>query len=75
VAGLVAVRQSPPTAKGFVFLTLEDEWGLINVILRPDVFQAHRETFIGASVLVVEGTVQRASGQLNLLADRAWKLH
>jgi error-prone DNA polymerase len=71
VGGLVAVRQQPPTAKGFAFFTLEDEWGLINVIVRPDVFQAQRETLVSASVLVVEGVVQRAHGQISVMMERA----
>ncbi len=71
VAGMVVVRQAPPTAKGFVFLTLEDEWGLINVIVRPDVFAAHREVWTGSLVLVVEGTVQRAAGAVNVVAEGA----
>jgi error-prone DNA polymerase len=74
VAGMVAVRQAPPTAKGFAFFTLEDEWGLLNIIVRPDVFHAQREAFAAASVLVVEGTVQRARGQVNLLAEKGWNL-
>jgi error-prone DNA polymerase len=73
VAGMVVVRQAPPTAKGFVFLTLEDEWGLINVIVRPDVFQAQREVWAGSLVLVVEGTVQRGGGVVNVMAEAAGK--
>lgn len=71
VAGMVVVRQAPPTAKGFVFLTLEDEWGLINVIVRPDVFQAHRAVWADSLVLVVDGTVQRSDGAVNVLAEGA----
>ena len=73
-AGMVAVRQAPPTAKGFAFFTLEDEWGLINVIVRPDVFQAQRETLVSAGVLMVQGTVQRAHGQINVIAEQSWRL-
>jgi DNA polymerase III alpha subunit len=50
----------------------EDEWGLLNVIVCPDVFQAQREAFAAANVLVVEGIVQRARGQVNLLAEKGW---
>jgi len=71
VGGMVVVRQAPPTAKGVVFLTLEDEWGLINVIVRPDVFQAQRGTWTDSLVLVVEGIVQRADGAPNVLAEGA----
>ena len=73
-AGMVAVRQAPPTAKGFAFFTLEDEWGMINVIVKPDIFQAQRETYVSAGVLMVQGTVQRAHGQTNLMAEQSWRL-
>lgn len=75
VAGMVVVRQAPPTAKGFVFLTLEDEWGLVNVIVRPDVFQAHRAVWADSLVLVVAGTVQRSDGAVNVVAEGASALH
>lgn len=72
VGGLVVVRQQPPTAKGFAFFTLEDEWGLMNVIVRPQVFQARREVWVGARVLAVQGPVERAHGQVNLMAEGVW---
>jgi error-prone DNA polymerase len=79
VAGFVAVRQQPPTAKGFAFFTLEDEWGLMNIIVRPQVFAAQRAEWVGAVVLAVEGVVQRARGyaahgQINVLADWGQKV-
>jgi error-prone DNA polymerase len=69
VAGLVVVRQSPGTAKGFVFLTLEDETGLINLIVRPDVFQAGRALWARSLILIAEGRVQRAHGRVDVLAE------
>ncbi|NLF03245.1 MAG: error-prone DNA polymerase [Anaerolineales bacterium] len=74
VAGFVAVRQQPPTAKGFAFFTLEDEWGLMNIIVRPQVFAAQRAEWVGATVLAVEGIVQRAHGQINVLAEQGGKM-
>jgi error-prone DNA polymerase len=74
IAGMVAVRQMPPTAKGFVFFTLEDEWGLMNVIVRPKVFQAQRETWVGATILAVRGVVERARGQINVMAEQGWRV-
>jgi len=74
IAGQVVIRQQPPTAKGFAFFTLEDEWSLMNVIVRPQIFRALRPVWTSASVLGVEGTVERARGQINLLAERAWRL-
>jgi error-prone DNA polymerase len=62
VAGAVICRQRPGTAKGFMFLTLEDETGLANVIVRPDLFDRRSNVLVGSSVLEVEGVLQNASG-------------
>ena len=70
VAGLCIVRQRPPTARGFCFLTLEDEHGLINVIVPPDIFDAHRGVLSASSGLVVEGLLQRQEGALSIKAER-----
>ncbi|MCW5879990.1 MAG: error-prone DNA polymerase [Anaerolineae bacterium] len=67
VAGEAVVRQRPPTAKGHVFFTLEDETGLVNLILRPDVYERRRETWDQA-LLVVRGRLQREGAALSLLA-------
>jgi error-prone DNA polymerase len=67
-AGLVVCRQRPGTARGFVFLLLEDETGLVNIVVRPDLYEAQRSTIRGEPYLCVEGTVQLHSGSLNLLA-------
>jgi error-prone DNA polymerase len=58
VAGAVICRQRPGTAKGFVFLTLEDETGLANVIVRPDLYRARREVLVSAPVLEIDGILQ-----------------
>ncbi|NLS79898.1 MAG: error-prone DNA polymerase, partial [Chloroflexi bacterium] len=71
VAGLVVVHQAPPTAKGHQFLTLEDEWGLINVIVRPDVVERYARELRGGPILWAEGVVQRRDGVTNLVAERA----
>src|ERR1700730_16801842 len=73
-AGLVVCRQRPGTAKGFVFLLLEDETGLINVVVRPDLYDAQRSTIRGESYLCIEGTVQLHSGTLNVIAHKATPL-
>ena len=73
--GLVVCRQRPGTAKGFVFLLVEDETGLVNVVIRPDLYMAQRSVIRGESYLCVEGTVQLRSGTLNLLAVRASPLN
>jgi len=68
-AGLVVCRQRPGTAKGFVFLLLEDETGLVNVVVRPDLYTAQRSTIRGEPYLCIEGTVQLHSGSLNIIAS------
>ncbi len=72
VGGLVITRQRPGTAKGFVFLTLEDETGLVNVIVRPDVYETYRRPIRSSSTLVVEGTLQKESGCIDMLAKKIW---
>jgi error-prone DNA polymerase len=58
VAGCVIVRQRPGTAKGFVFLSLEDETGIANIIVEPDLFERERQTLVSASFLIVDGVLQ-----------------
>jgi error-prone DNA polymerase len=70
VAGAVITRQRPGTAKGFVFLTLEDETGIANIIIRPDLFTDHRTTVVGAPYLLVEGTLQIQDGVTSVKAER-----
>src|SRR6202040_3577364 len=57
-AGMVVCRQRPGTAKGFGFFVLEDEAGLGNVVVRPDLYEAQRSTIRGEPYLCIEGTVQ-----------------
>jgi error-prone DNA polymerase len=73
-AGAVIVRQRPGTAKGFVFLTLEDETGLSQAIVNPRLFADERSTILGNSGLVVEGIVQNQDGQASVRAERFWPL-
>jgi error-prone DNA polymerase len=62
VAGAVICRQRPGTAKGFLFLTLEDETGLANVTVRPDLFAREKAVLVSAGVLEVEGVLQTEGG-------------
>ena len=71
VAGTVITRQRPGTAKGFVFLTLEDETGISNVIVRPDVFARERVVILEEPFLLVEGILQN---QENVTAVRAERI-
>jgi len=70
VAGCVVCRQMPGTAKGHVFITLEDECGLINVILRPQVYDKYRQIARLEPVIVVEGTLQKHDGIVNIVAQQ-----
>jgi error-prone DNA polymerase len=70
VAGLVLVRQRPGSAKGVIFMTLEDETGVANVIVWPKVFEAHRAVVIGARLVAVEGWLQREAGVVHVVAER-----
>ena len=74
VAGAVITRQRPGTAKGFVFLTLEDETGIANIIVRPDLFTEYRQTIIGAPYLLVEGVLQIQEGVTSVKAERVVSL-
>ena len=68
VAGLVICRQRPGTAKGFVFLTLEDETGMINVVVRPQLFEQQATLISRTPVLLVRGVLQVESGVWNIRA-------
>jgi len=69
VAGMVITRQRPGTAKGFVFLTLEDETGIVNVIVRPDLFARDRMTIIEEPFLIIDGVLQHQEGVISIRAD------
>jgi error-prone DNA polymerase len=68
VAGAVICRQQPGTAKGFVFLSLEDETGIANVILKPDVFARLRVPVLNNSYLIVDGILQNQRGVASIKA-------
>ncbi len=79
MAGLVLVRQRPGTASGVVFVTLEDEFGIANLVVWPKVFETYRRVVMGARLLGVAGKVQRdqpASGEpglvIHVVAERLW---
>ncbi len=73
-AGSITVRQRPGTAKGMLFLTLEDETGMSQAIVSPDLLQEHRQLIVGSPGLVVEGVLQRKDGTLSVKAERFWRL-
>jgi error-prone DNA polymerase len=69
VAGMVITRQRPGTAKGFVFLTLEDETGIANIIVRPDLFARDRAVIVEEPFLMVEGVLQNQDGVTSIRAE------
>jgi DNA polymerase III alpha subunit len=70
VAGLVLVRQRPGTAKGVIFLTLEDEFGVANVVVWQKIYQTFRRAVIAGRLLRVTGRLQRQSGVTHVVAER-----
>ncbi|TAJ97215.1 MAG: error-prone DNA polymerase [Reyranella sp.] len=78
LAGLVLVRQRPGTASGVVFVTLEDEFGIANLVVWPKVFDAHRRIVMGARLMGVRGRIQ-CQGEddykvIHLVAEEVWDL-
>ena len=69
LAGLAITRQRPGSAKGIVFITLEDESGTINLVIRPEVFERHRKVAMQGGLIGVAGRLQRDGMVIHLLAD------
>jgi error-prone DNA polymerase len=70
VAGNVIVRQRPGTAKGILFLSLEDETGISNVIVMPDIFEEQRMNILGNAWLLTEGKMQNVDGVMHVRATK-----
>lgn len=70
IAGLVVARQRPGTAKGILFLLLEDETGLINCIVRPDIYERHRAQIRADPLLLVWGRFERRDRNMNVIVNR-----
>jgi error-prone DNA polymerase len=70
VAGCVIVRQRRGTAKGIVFLSVEDETGIFNVIVMPDIFEANRLTIVRSPYLLVQGPLQKYEGVIHVQARK-----
>jgi len=68
IAGSVVVRQRPGTAKGFVFLSMEDETGIANVIITPQLFQENRTVIVHNQFLLIEGTLQNQDNVISIKA-------
>ena len=72
VAGSVIVRQRPGTAKGLLFLALEDETGMLQAVVAPDLLQQHRRLIIGTPGLAIEGILQKRDGSISVKAEKFW---
>ncbi|WP_457030505.1 error-prone DNA polymerase [Kitasatospora sp. P5_F3] len=70
VGGLVTHRQRPPTAGGVLFISLEDETGLVNIVVQPHVWEHQRRIALDSAGLLVHGTAERRDGAINLVATR-----
>jgi error-prone DNA polymerase len=69
VAGLVITRQAPSTAKKIRFFTLEDEFGQVNVTIKPDVYDRYRQVANRQPILIIDGVMQRQDGVHSVLAS------
>lgn len=74
VAGCVITRQRPGTAKGFVFLSLEDETGILNIIVQPDLFERRREICTTSPYLLIKGVLQSITGVISVKAGEIEEL-
>lgn len=70
VAGLVLVRQRPGSASGVIFMTIEDETGIANIVVWPKLFERQRPEVIGARLVAVTGRVQNESGVVHVIAQK-----
>ena len=68
VAGIVINRQHPATARGYIFLSLEDETGLVNVIVRPTVFARYKRTILDEPIVLVSGELEDEHGAVQVMA-------
>ena len=69
-AGLVLVRQKPASAKGVMFLTIEDETGIANLVVWPDLYERQRPVVLGSGLLGVEGRIQREGDVIHVISQR-----
>ena len=74
VAGAVIARQRPGSAKGFVFLSLEDETGIANAIVTPDLFAQNRLVLVQERFLLIEGNLQKQDSVISVKAERVYPL-
>jgi error-prone DNA polymerase len=70
IAGLVLIRQKPPTAKGVCFATLEDEFGFIDAVLWKKIFEKYKEVFLNHCFIIIDGRLQRDGNTKSILVER-----
>jgi error-prone DNA polymerase len=75
IAGAVICRQRPGTAKGFVFLSIEDETGIANAIITPPVFEQYHVTVVHQPFLIVEGQLQNQENVISVKVEKVRPLH
>ena len=68
IAGLLSLIQKPPTAKGMCFLSVEDETGIFNVVVKPPVYEKYRMTFLSEPLMEISGHLERNDGAINIIA-------
>ena len=74
VAGVVVIRQRPMTAKGFVFITLEDETGFSNIVVKPNLMKRFRRVIIFSQALIVRGVLEKEEGVVNVIGYQFYPL-
>ena len=74
VSGIAICRQRPGTAKGFVFISLEDETGISNIIVHPEIFERNRFVITQETFLLIEGILQARSGTVHIRAEKIERL-
>jgi len=70
IAGVVVIRQHPVTSKGFIFITLEDETGFANIVIKPAFTERYRKQIMFSSLLLVRGVVEKSEGVINVIGHR-----
>ncbi|MCL6501946.1 MAG: error-prone DNA polymerase, partial [Pirellulales bacterium] len=75
VAGLVLVRQRPGTARGITFVTLEDESGTANLVVRPEIWERYHRAASTATALLAHGRLERQGAVIHVLASKLEDLH
>ncbi len=70
LAGVITVRQRPGSASGVVFMTIEDETGIANIIIWPKLMKAYRKEVMGSRLILIEGTVQSADNVVHVVARK-----